>query len=256
MPVERERVRRRLYRGIAGAMSIDGDVLEQPGTTIAPADDRAGSRRVAWYSMGQHAVLWCDPALAERLQPVSGESVTLTEAGFRELSGSLGGDIIGQAVMKTRWRADAGNVDRPGALHRFDWNEPSHVALVSDLIAVSDQQDLDEAEIGLDELDELAVGLLDADGRVAAYASARPFEYESSFGDIGVMVRSDVRSEGWGRAVVAALIDEILVPSGIEPLYRCDPENHGSDRLSRALGFEPALRVVAAEFAAGDAAAH
>ncbi len=231
-------------------MGCGPGVLDRIGTTVCPGEERAGSGIVLAYHVGLHTVLWCDPALAERLKPFASDTEALSDADFRSWAREVDGALGGQAVMKTRGATHVELPNSPGVLHRFDWKKASDKALISELIDVSDVDDLDEADLVLDALDELAVGLLDEKGHVAAFASCRPFDYEPSFGDIGVLTRVDVRGGGWGRAAVAALIDDVVVPAGIEPLYRCDPANVGSDRLSAALGFEPVLTLTAVEFSA------
>ncbi len=244
-------VRRRFLEGITRAMGCGPGVLDRVGTTVCPGEERAGTGIVLAYHVGLHTVLWCDPAFAERLKPLESDTEALSDADFRSWARDVGGAIGGQAVMKTRGATHVELLEKPGVLHHFDWTKASDLALVRELIDDADVDDLDEAELALDELDELAVGLLDDQGRVAAFASSRPFGYGQSFGDIGVMTRADVRGGGWGRAAVAGLMDEVLVPAGFEPLYRCDPANHGSDRLSDALGFEPVLTLTAVEFSPG-----
>lgn len=225
-------------------------MLERVGTTACPGEERAGSGIVLAYHVGLHTVLWCDPDLAELVKPLESDTVSLRDADFRAWSREVGGAIGGQAVMKTRGAGQVEVAESPGALHRFDWSRSADMALISDLIDASEVDDLEEAELALDSLDDLAVGVLDEKGRVVSFASARPFNYEPSFGDIGVLTRSRARSGGWGRAAVLGLIDDVLVPAGFEPLYRCDPANVGSDRLSAALGFEPALTLTAVTFGA------
>jgi len=153
--------------------------------------------------------------------------------------------------MKTQWepRPDLG--PSPGAIHRFDWSSKVDLQLIQRLVDASSQGDLEEAELAMDGLDAMAIGLLDNGGDVAAYGSSRPFVYGTGFGDIGVLVRAGIRSGGWGRAVVAALIDRVLLPGDLEPLYRCDPTNVGSDRLSASLGFQPAVALSVVQFPSG-----
>jgi len=117
------------------------------------------------------------------------------------------------------------------------------------LVDVSEEPDLDAAEVDMDDLDDPAIALLSDDGAIRAYASSRPFDEALPFGDIGILTAGGQRSSGWGRSAVSALIRDVLVPAGVDPLYRCDPDNHGSNRLSDGLGFETVAALTVASLA-------
>lgn len=238
----------RLLQVIVRAAGCPAAIVARNGTTIAPDNERSGTNRVACYQAGSHAVLWCDPALAVRLGELVSDTATLADVGFRAWANEAGGEVIGQAVMKTLGSADRSPATPSVRLHRFDWSSAADLELMRRFVEACDPDDLDEAEVAIDELDAMAVGLVDQEGEIGAYASSRPFEYDESFGDIGVVVRADLRGKGWGRAVVSSLILDVLDPVGVEPLYRCDPENIESDRLSAALGFETVVSLTAAQF--------
>ena len=234
----------RFLRGVARHLAVGEELVARPGTTVVSDASRSGSRQVACYQLNAHAVLPCDPTVRSVTSELADGNVSLSDEDFRSWVAASGGTMLGQSVMKTQARAVPTLDDAPGRLHVFDWTRPGDLELVRALVDASSEDDLDEAEVEMDELDEQAVGLVDAGGVLRAYASSRPFDMVPAFGDIGVVVRSGARNEGWGRAVVAALITELLQPAGVLPLYRCDPvDNVGSDRLSTALGFEPALSL-------------
>lgn len=237
-------VQERFVRGVARYMGLGDELIDRPGTTVVADASRSGSRRVACYQLNAHAVLPCDPTVRSVTSELADGDVSLSDDDFRSWVATRGGMMLGQSVMKTQARALPTLDDRPGRLHVFDWSRPGDLELVQALVEASAAEDLVEAEVAMDELDDQAVGLVDDGGVLRAYASSRPFAMVPAFGDIGVIVRAGGRAGGWGRAVVAALITELLQPAGVLPLYRCDPvENVGSDRLSAALGFEPALSL-------------
>ncbi|MEZ5230565.1 MAG: hypothetical protein R2710_29015 [Acidimicrobiales bacterium] len=170
----------------------------------------------------------------------------VVDAEFREMVELLGGQVVRGRVMKTT--SVLPTPPSPGRLHVFDWQRSADLEIIETFVAQCEPDDLDEADLDLDRLDTLAVGLLDEGGRLMAYSSSQPYEEDDGFGDIAVITHADARRGGWGRAAVGALIDTLLLPNGIEPLYRCDVENAGSDRLSTRLGFAPALTLTAAQF--------
>ena len=242
---------RELRRGVAASMGLGEALLDGAGTTVVADESRAGSGQVACYQIGHHTMLPCDPAVIAVARDLVDAAACLSDDDFRAWAGERGGSILGQAVMKTQSRPLPELGERPGRLHVFDWARSDDLALMQALVDASSEDDLDEAEVEMDELDDQAVGLLDDGGVLRAFASSRPFDTVPAFGDIGVIVRAGGRGAGWGRAVVGALISELLEPAGVAPLYRCDPvTNIGSDRLSAALGFEPALSLSVAMLAA------
>ena len=261
LPSSPSAVRSRFLEGMFEAMGESSASLGGPGTTLAATENRRGTGFVAAYQFGevQHGagrtVLWCDPAFADRIESLADPDQPLPDVDLRAWATKEGFEIVGQSVMKTLGDPYA-TVDVPGdaAAVRFDWSEHRHLDLMRALVDQADPDDLDEAEIDLDELDDLAVGLLDRHGSIGAYGSARAWGFERSFGDIGVLVAAGHRGRGWGTAVVSSLTNTMLA-EGMLPLYRCDHVvNIGSDRLSAGLGFVPVTQLTAVRLgpSAGD----
>lgn len=238
---------RRFLEELLESGGLARDLMDRPGTSLATTEDRVGSRICVRYVMGDHVVLWHDPELTPVLEPLADTGRSMTENEWMALVEEQGWNFLGGAIMKVFPETAASLADTPSdvTVHQFDWSRDADLALVQALIDVSSEEDLDEAEVEMDDLDDIAFGLLDPDGSIAAYASSRPWDRGDNFGDIGVIVRSDARGRGLGVAVVSVVVAE-LRRRGIDPLYRCDPENAGSDRLSAALGFEVQTALTAA----------
>lgn len=245
-------VKRRFLEGLFEAMGESSNSLEGPGTTVVASDNRSGTGFVACYQFegdeygSGRTVLWCDPAFVDGVKTLADPSRPLLDAEVRAWAEREGFGITGQSVMKTLAGPLVG-LDVPAAAEavRFDWSQEAHLDLMRAFVGHADADDLDEAEIDMEELDALAVGLLDPDGSIGAYGSARVWDYERSFGDIGVLVVADRRGHGWGAAVVS-LLANTMVAEGMQPLYRCDHVvNIASDRLSAALGFVPVTHLTA-----------
>lgn len=227
----------RFLDGLVEAMGLQPALLDTVGTTIAVGADRSGSGLASCYQVGRHTVLWCDGAVAEELEGLVGERSSLTDDDWRTWARETGREVLGQAVMKVLPGPMVLAASPSGATRcSFDWTSDEHVALAERLVAVSDADDLDDAELDLAELDELAFGLLDQSGEIGAFTSMRSWENAERFGDIGVLTRADLRGSGWGSAAVTGLIEDVM-PAGWDALYRCDPANSGSDLLSAGLGF-------------------
>lgn len=92
-------------------------------------------------------------------------------------------------------------------------------------------EDLDEAEVALDDWDVL--GVVAGDALVAA-ASAYLWE-GSRIADLGVLTHPDHRGQGHARMLVCAFSRRLLA-TDYEPQYRCDPGNEASAAVARSAG--------------------
>ncbi len=230
----------RYRKATAEDMGLDVDVFEASQTLLLPEKERAGSSMVVAYHIGQLVGLRCDPALEQDL------------AGLLEANAS--GDItfnkIGVWAEAAGWEyVDGGDTHllldglRPRGL-------PSDAELVmlsrdvdadrlkmASLLESSDPDDVDASEFEMDELDPFLLGLLDADGHLGALVGGREWEEDPTFDDIGVLVRTDLRGNGWGAAVVSALC-QASTERGRIPLYRCNWSRGPSKATALTLGFK------------------
>lgn len=237
----------RLRSSMVEQMGGDVALASGIGTSIAEDEERRGKRHVACYQLGNHTLLPCDPDISDRLSELVSADAAMTDADFRSWAAGVGATVLGQSVMKVVGQGGL-RLTEPGPnLQIMDWSKPEHLELMQAFVDAADADDLDEAEVEMDDLDALAVSVLRPDGSIGAYASSRPFEQDHVFGDIGIITASSGRRSGLGAAAVSGVISGLLLPGAIEPLYRCDPENIGSDRLSASLGFEPALTLTVVE---------
>lgn len=232
----------------ATGRSLDG------GSMIAPVDDRIGSRSATSYPTPLGTIVWCDPALADRLAAVLGERIerAISSDEFVELATGDGAEALGfgrNRVLDGQLRVPT--TAAPGAwlsVKRLDRDVAEDVALLAALAAEVSDDDLDEADLELDNLDPFYVGLLDGD-RLAAYACGRPSDIDERFDDIGVLVHPEYRRVGLGARAVAEFVRQ---RQAADPqrlmLYRCTTENAGSNRIAESLGFSLAHTIGAVRF--------
>jgi GNAT superfamily N-acetyltransferase len=228
---------------VADSMGL-GDAVHRPGTTVVPADDRAGSSMVVAYSISEHTVLWCDPAIADDLGVLADVAVSKSQDEISSWAERAGWETVSFARMQLlRSGGVAPATASSLAMRALDRQRVADVALVDAFKVTLSDDDRDEADLDEDRLDDHMLALTDDHG-IAAFASQQPFFYADGFGDIAVATRPDVRGRGLGSVAVAALCDEIEA-RGLFPLYRCDELNPGSVKLSASLGFVPVVRVLA-----------
>lgn len=232
----------------AANRSLDG------GTMIAPVDDRVATRSATSYPTPFGTIVWCDPAFADRLAVVLGERVEhpISSDEFVELATADGAELLGfgrNRVLDGQLRVPtAGGHGAELSVRRLDRDVVADVALLTALAAEVTEDDLDEADIELDNLDPFCVGLLDG-RQLAGYASGRPSEIHERFDDIGVLVHPAHRRSGLGARAVAEFVQQRQVANPDRlMLYRCTTENAGSNRIAESLGFTLAHTIGAVRF--------
>ena len=129
----------------------------------------------------------------------------------------------------------------------LDRDDADDRAALARLIDACDDDDLEEAELDLDDLDPHLLAMVDADGEIVAESGARPSEVDDRLDDIAVLTHPDHRGRRWGALTVHEFITRRQV-DGARFLYRCDVENHGSNRVAESVGFEMIHQIAAVRF--------
>lgn len=230
------------------SMNADQSLLSQPGVSVIGHPDRADNHVTAGYSMGEHFVVTCDPAVESMLTQATRDMAPTLDA-WQAVAAAVEGEFLGAGRMQVLPAGLPAVEPLPEGFtfRRLDKTNDSHLQLIAQLIERSDEDDLDEAEIEIDNLDDIIDVVLDAHGEIAAYSSAIPFDMAAQYGDIGIMTRPEYRGRGLGTIAVAAMCAR-LRHDGLEPLYRCDEDNVGSIKVSAGLGFEITTQLVAYRF--------
>ena len=230
------------------SMGVNPALLDHTGVTVAADPERAESKVTAGYELGQHFVITCDPAAEDMLAEATiGMEPTLDD--FKATAERAGGKFLGAGPMQLRDSPVSGRPDLPPGYQyqTLRKDDADHLALISTLIDESSEDDLDEAELEMETLDEIIEVVLAASGQIAAFASCRPFTLAKDYGDIGVLTHHDHRRAQLGSAVVQSLCVR-QQELGIMPLYRCDEENVASMQLSARIGFRPVTRLLGYRF--------
>ncbi|MEM8925509.1 MAG: GNAT family N-acetyltransferase [Actinomycetota bacterium] len=244
----------RFQAGFAARTGLDQEVLAEPGVSLLPRPDRAGSNAVFCYQVDRHRVLWCDPAVADQIETLVGEMTEAADERWLHIPAGHGFQVMGANLMRVGavrpWPGTGPTAPSPYLDRRLDAAHADTLPLVRTLTEVCDPQEVEDAALDeLDEFDELAINVLTAeqgDGSrpLLAYASAAPWEWDEAFADIGVLVHPEHRRRGLGHHVVARTVAD-LFDGGRLPLYRHDPANRGSAAIADGLGFVEAARIVA-----------
>jgi GNAT superfamily N-acetyltransferase len=229
----------------AAASSTLGRVVPA-GTTVVASPDREGSDLAVAYPLGDRTIVWCAPELGARLATLTGP-VALDNDEFVVRATALGGVFDGTGHQRVLARPAPDPTVEPLRLVVLDRDDVDDRRLIAAFVDRCSADDLDEAELDLDELDEAIVGVLDPSGALASYASARPWRFDARFDDVAVITRADQRGQGLGTAAVAAL-SQRRQRAGRMMFYNCSADNLGSNGVAEAAGFELVYTVTAVSF--------
>lgn len=216
------------------------------GTTVVPSPDRQGSELAVAYPLGDRTVVWCAPGLGARLEALN-DPVALDNDEFVTRAVALGGVFGGAGHQRVLSRPAPKPTVDPSRLVVLDRDDADDRRLIAAFVDRCSADDLDEAELAMDELDEAIVGVLDPSGALASYAGARPWRFDAGFDEVGVITRPDQRGNGFGTAAVAAL-SQRRQRIGRMMFYNCDVDNVGSNRVAEAAGFELVYTVTGVSF--------
>jgi GNAT superfamily N-acetyltransferase len=217
-----------------------------PGTTVVASPTRDGSTLAVAYPLGERTVVWCAPGLATTLAPLN-VPIALSNDDFTARAVELGGVYDGAGHQRVLPGPAPDPAVESSRLVVLDRGVGDHRALIAAFVARCSDDDLDEAELSMESLDEAIVGVLGDDGALVSYASARPWVFDPGFDDVAVITRPDQRGRGLGAAAVAALCRRRQA-DGREMFYNCDVANTGSNRLAEAVGFELVYTVTGVSF--------
>ena len=219
--------------------------FSNPCTWVRIEDDFRNKGTCVLYHMDQASIIRIDPALAKLINLPAGmypQPIAMTE---QELQDHIGGQYtVGLKYTLLDHFLDPKDFKPSPAPQGFTprYLDAANEAENAILLAFYDQcsaDDLDEADIYIDEPDPVIFGLFDGE-QMAAYSSHR--YWENTLADIGVLVHKDYRKRGLGKAVVAELC-QVCFDHDIVPMYRAMDYNTGSLRIPHALGFEMLLTV-------------
>lgn len=234
---------------IVAAVAATGGPIGD-GTVVVGSPDRAGSTTAVVYPLSRRSIVWCAPDLVERLRPLE-RSEQLSHQEFVDAGSRLGGTYVGAGSHRLLTARPISVPLSTGRLAELDPNDAAHRSLLAAFIAECPEEEVDEAEIDLDDLDPAISVVLDEAGTVISYASAREWEFDPSFDDVGVLTHPAHRGQRLGAAVVSHFSARRQAQGRLIS-YSHNVENVGSQRVADAVGFRTARTVAAVDFDSGN----
>ncbi len=216
------------------------------GTTVVASADREGSTAAVAYPLGEQTVIWCAPAIATRLSTLN-QPDALTADAFVAAGELLGGAFGGRGRHLVLASEAAVLQDHRYEPIELDRHAVSDRRLLAAFVAACSEDDLDEAELDMDELDPAILALVDDTGSVAAYASGRPWAMDADFDEIAVITHPEHRGQRLGANAVAEFARR-RQRAGRMMFYSHNVENEGSSRVADTVGFDVTTTVAAVRF--------
>jgi RimJ/RimL family protein N-acetyltransferase len=207
----------------------------RPGTTAYADEAFVDSLEITITHIGERAVLRFDPALESRLRLADGLETRATGAA-ELIDAQTDGLRFDQGPGGLYLYLDAAAFEPfvpPGNPETRLIDPVKEDAVLRAFYAACSEEDLDEAEIYVDEPDPVIFGVF-MDGRMVGYSSHRI--WGDNIADIGVLTHPDYRGRGLGKGAVSALC-EWHFANGVLPMYRVGGANHNSQRVALGLGF-------------------
>ncbi len=213
------------------------------GTTIVADPERAGTNAAVIYPLERHTLIWCSPEHAPGLGWLA-DDVPLGAADVVEQLIRRGGALLGAGNHRVLDGRPADRSDAGSRLVSLDPTDPAARRHLQAFVDDCDPDDLDEAELAMDDLDDTILVALADDDTIAAFSSVRPWSIDPAFDDIAVITHPEHRHKGLAAAVVSALSSQQQA-AGRLLFYSCDVDNIGSNHVAESVGFSLVATVSA-----------
>jgi len=221
---------------------VDPVLRTHSGVSVVADDERAGSAVASCYVLGEHAVVFADPAAVELVSTFRPDGLPAEVLeDWQRFGAGVGAEVLGVGIVRTLVTEPV----RVEGIAVVDRDDPRDVERLRVMLAGCSEDDVDEAEIDLDELDPIIrCSETGPGGALTAYASAYSSDNLAGRWDIGTLTHPDHRRQGLGLRALQRLTWD-LVAGGNEPVYRHNADNLASAALAERGGYAIAARLAA-----------
>ena len=232
-----------VYRYWANRFNCQQKDFSNPGSLVIREEEFSETDRILVYNIDKMSVIRIAPILADRANLPNGYSMDIGVISAHQIQKWLDKKYTfatdGPFLDCYLYPDDFKPITAPSHFEAKRLSPEKDNPILLDFYAECSEEDIDEAEIFVDKPDPIIYGLFDGK-KMAAYASHR--YWDDVIADIGVLVHSNYRSLGLGKAVVSSLC-QWCIENDIVPMYRVFRKHVHSWRIQAALGFTEMVRI-------------
>jgi len=210
----------------------------RPGTLVIKEKELAETRKTHIYQIDRMSIVRTFPILAKQAGLPDGCDRDFASLSVNRLQ-ELAADKFKVEVESTLldFFLDPEDfvpfpVGKDFTTHRL-YAESENSILLS-LFEACTEEDLDNADINIEEPDPVIYGIFSGK-KLVAYASFR--YWDDVIADMGVLIHPDYRGQGLGKAVISVLC-KWCIENDVVPMYRVFNDHPYSIRIPQALGFQ------------------
>jgi GNAT superfamily N-acetyltransferase len=224
-----------VYEYWADRFGCDPEDFSKAGTLFIKDEEITDPSRAILYHINKMSLVRISSTLTNQIGVQEKHPEKLTIQGLQTLFGdgyqvSINSTLLDKYLDPKDFRFFTPKGDFP--TRRVDAEKDK--AILFKLFESCTEEDLDAADIYVDDPDPVIFGLFDGE-KMVAYASHR--YWGESIADMGVLIHPTYRSQGLGKAVISVLCDW-CIQTEVVPMYRVFSDHEHSQRIPLALGFK------------------
>ena len=227
-----------VYSYWAKRFDCDRDHFTLPGTLMILEENLEETKRTIIFHIDKMSIVRTAPSLAEEAGLAGGYQRDFGSLTANSLQNRIGDKYqieLSSTFLDCYLDPKDYKSFKPGPEFKTRRLDPERdAAYLDDLFGACTAEDLDQADIILNEPDPVIFGIFTG-SQLAAYASHR--YWDDVIADIGVLVHPGYRSQSLGKAVVSSLCSWCF-ENDIVPMYRVFDTHQISVKLSREIGFK------------------
>ena len=244
MNLKNDKFKREILEFWALKFNVPVENIEKNGTTILEEPELDGSGKIILYDFDGICFVRADNGILSELDLAAGfwEGYLITEEFVKEKADNVNLGIQDVYTLFDYFLDSGDFIDtdfntfyKPGIL-----NLPEDEKYVKEMVADCSPEEIDNADIYIDELDPVNFGVFSNEHKLIAYSSYRIFG--ANICDLGVLIHPDYRGQCLAKVVVAELC-KYCIRNSVIPMYRVFEENRHSVRVPESLGFRRLLSV-------------
>lgn len=214
--------------------------FSKAGTLFIRDKEITDPSRMILYQVDKMSVVRIFPALADQIWVQDKHPETLKMEEIQSMLGD-GRQVSVSSTLLDKYLdpEDFTFFDPNGEFPARRVDAEKDKSILFSLFESCTKEDLDAADIYIDDPDPVIFGLFDGE-KMVAYASHR--YWGESIADMGVLIHPEYRSQGLGKAVISALC-EWCIQNKVVPMYRVFSHHEYSRRIPLALGFKDMVLV-------------